>query len=457
MYRILVTLGMFLILGITNAWAGKTSLKYNKDNTQETTIITMKHSDVLSFAKEQIIQGQLENAQKVLEAKPYDDKKLEIERLYLLAQIASLQGNTEKAIDIYYFILNYEPDIANIRFRLANELLKQKSWFRADYHYRLALANNDTPVPIQNYIKQALQYIRHNKNWNAWFNFGIAPDNNVNNTTSGEQCVMTIFGPMCNTLDDKEKDVGLNASVGGYYEYKLSENWRLKNEAMAYTARYDNKKYDDLYLYDTFGMRYIHDRGDIFFGPTFSRRYIEHKAYNYSTGFKVDTNYDITKQLSMNIDLSYTLTKYDEYGKALDGDTKGARTRLFYALDNSKYLIFKTGYEYEKTKQRTYTNYRNNYAIGFGSELPYGFHVYLEPSIQYTQYKGARWTVKDYQFQQIKEHDITKKYSVSLSNRNISLWDLVPTLTYTYTDKSSNIWQREYQKSMIELSIQKRF
>ena len=155
--------------------------------------------------------------------------------------------------------------------------------------------------------------------------------------------------------------------------------------------------------------------------------------------------------------LAYTPTYYDDYGDILDGDTKSARLRLFYALDSSKYLIFKTGYEYEKTKDVTYTNDRINFALGFGAELPYGFHIYAEPSVQYTQYKGSRWTVKDYEFQQIKEHDTTQRYAISLSNRNIAVWGLVPTITYSYTDKSSNIWQREYQKSLIELTISKRF
>ena len=184
---------------------------------------------------------------------------------------------------------------------------------------------------------------------------------------------------------------------------------------------------------------------------------LAHKSYNYSTGFRVATSYDLTKQLNANLELNYTPTYYDDYGDILDGDVKSARLRLFYALDNTKYLIFKTGYEYEKTKDRTYTNDRINFALGFGTELPYGFHLYAEPSVLYTQYKGERWTVKDYQFQQIKEHDTTQRYSISLSNRNIAVWGLVPTLTYSYTDKSSNIWQREYQKSLIELSIQKRF
>ena len=450
--RICLTFMMLIGLGGITARASTLNSTDNK-----TTVVTMTHEQTLTFAQELVEKNKLEDAKKVLLLKPFQQKELEIERLYLLAQIAIKENKIDEAIDIYYFILEHQPNISNIRFRLAELYLIRKDWIRADYHYRLALADKELPIVIQNRIKQALYYIRQNKNYNFWFNFGIAPDNNVNNTTSGEQCVMTMFGPMCNTLDDPEKDVGLNITVGGNYEFKLSDNWRFRNEALIYSLKYQDKKYDDIYLSYVLGLKYVYKKGDVFFGPTFSKRFLGHKAYNYTTGFMVDTGYDLTKQLNARLYLAYTPTHYDDYGDILDGDVKTARLRMFYALDSSKYLIFKTGYEYEKTKDKTYTNDRVNLALGFGADIPFGFHIYAEPSVLFTNYKGKRWTVKDYEFKEVKEWDITQRYSVSLSNRKVSLWGLMPVLTYSYTDKKSNIWQREYQKSLIELSIQKRF
>ena len=450
--RICLTFMMLIGLGGITAQASTLNSNDNK-----ATVVTMTHEQTLTFAQELIEKNKLEDAKKVLLLKPFQQKELEIERLYLLAQIATKENKIDEAIDIYYFILEHQPNISNIRFRLAELYLIRKDWIRADYHYRLALADKELPIVIQNRIKQALYYIRQNKNYNFWFNFGIAPDNNVNNTTSGEQCVMTMFGPMCNTLDDPEKDVGLNITVGGNYEFKLSDNWRFRNEALIYSLKYQDKKYDDIYLSYVLGLKYVYNKGDVFFGPTFSKRFLGHKAYNYTTGFMVDTGYDLTKQLNARLYLAYTPTHYDDYGDILDGDVKTARLRMFYALDSSKYLIFKTGYEYEKTKDKTYTNDRVNLALGFGADIPFGFHIYAEPSVLFTNYKGKRWTVKDYEFKEVKEWDITQRYSVSLSNRKVSLWGLMPVLTYSYTDKKSNIWQREYQKSLIELSIQKRF
>ncbi len=449
-----VCLTFMMLIGLGGITAQASTLNSN-DN--KATVVTMTHEQTLTFAQELIEKNKLEDAKKVLLLKPFQQKELEIERLYLLAQIATKENKIDKAIDIYYFILEHQPNISNIRFRLAELYLIRKDWIRADYHYRLALADKELPIVIQNRIKQALYYIRQNKNYNFWFNFGIAPDNNVNNTTSGEQCVMTMFGPMCNTLDDPEKDVGLNITVGGNYEFKLSDNWRFRNEALIYSLKYQDKKYDDIYLSYVLGLKYVYKKGDVFFGPTFSKRFLGHKSYNYTTGFMVDTGYDLTKQLNARLYLAYMPTHYDDYGDILDGDVKTARLRMFYALDSSKYLIFKTGYEYEKTKDKTYTNDRVNLALGFGADMPWGFHIYAEPSVLFTNYKGKRWTVKDYEFKEVKEWDITQRYSVSLSNRKISLWGLMPVLTYSYTNKKSNIWQREYQKSLIELSIQKRF
>ncbi len=443
---------MWLSLGAVSVQAS--SLKTDDDSTST---VTVSHAQVLTLAQKFIDIGNLTDAKQVLLIKPYDEPALEIERLYLLAQIAAKEGNYDEAIDIYYFILDNQPDISNIRFKLAEAYLIRKDWIRADYHFRLALADKNLPVTVQNQIKRALAYIRQNKNYNFWFSFGVAPDTNINNTTSGEQCVMTVFGPVCNTLDDPEKDVGINMTVGGNYEFKLSDRWRLRNEALIYASNYKEKKYDDVYLSYILGPKYTFDRGDVFLGPALTRRYLGHDAYNYSVGIMGQVSYDLTKRLNTNFSMTYSPTYYDAYGDILDGNVKNARLRLFYALDSSKYLIFKSGYEYEKTKDKTYTNDRLNFALGFGADLPYGFHVYAEPSVLFTNYKGTRWTVKDYQFKEIKERDITQRYSVSLSNRKFSLWGLMPVLTYTYTDKSSNIWQQEYHKSLVELSIQKRF
>ena len=88
---------------------------------------------------------------------------------------------------------------------------------------------------------------------------------------------------------------------------------------------------------------------------------------------------------------------------------------------------------------------------------PWGFHVYAEPSVYWTRYDDQRWTVKDNTFQEITEHDFTHRYALSLSNNKLDIWGFVPTMTVSYTRRESNIWQREYDKTAIEFTMQQRF
>ena len=433
------------------------SVKDSSDKKED--VISLNYIQIINLAKKFIIEKNYNGARVLLSKTPFDTKELEIERLHLIATIDIAEGKIDEAIEIYRFILDYQPNIPSIRLKLAELYLKQGSFYKADYHFRLAATDKNLPETVQQNIAMALYFIRQNKNWNFWFNFGAAPDNNINNASGGEQCIdyMGTGMILCNQLSDKEKAIGFNVSFGGNYEFKLSDRWRLRNEAVVYNSTYDKSEYDDLYLSYVVGGKYVYNRGDIFAGITTSHRWLNHSSYNSTLGGRIDFDYDFTKHISGALSTYFTPTYYYDYKDILNGDVYGFRARLFYTFDASKYIAFKVGYEKEDTKSKMYANTKNSYAIGFGAELPFGFSIYLEPSILYVDYKEERPFVKNLAFVDIKESDITRKYSVSLSNRKIKLWGFVPTLNYVYTDKSSNVWQKEYAKSTVEFTINQSF
>ena len=83
--------------------------------------------------------------------------------------------------------------------------------------------------------------------------------------------------------------------------------------------------------------------------------------------------------------------------------------------------------------------------------------MYLEPYFSWTNYDGSRWAVKDHKFTQITERDFTQRYAVSLSNNKFDFWGFVPTITFSYTKRDSNIPAREYEKWTTELTMRQRF
>ncbi len=426
--------------------------------------IAFANSEVLDYkenftkAKELLREGKIEDSIKIYsELLQSDEPEIKIESLFQLGNISLGLGQIDIAIKYYETILNIDPKAVRVRLELARAYLLKGDFSKSKYHFTLVKSEKDLPKEVTEKINSLLYFIRQNKNWDFWFNFGAAPDNNINNATGGQQCINYYGMILCNKLDDKEKAIGFNVAFGGSHEYKISDNWRLRNEAVGWSSTYDKKEYDDLYLGYTIGPKYVWNRGEVFTGLSSYRRWLNHQPYSYAIGLRINSNYDLSKHLSVGLGLSYMPTKYDDYGSSLDGDVRGINTRLFYAFDTSKYLIFKAGYDKENTKEKVYSNTKTNYGLGFGMELPYGFSIYLEPSILYTQYEEPRWFVKNLGFEEIKEKDITRKYSFSISNRKISLWGFTPTLSYVYTDKNSNVWQREFEKSSFEVTINQRF
>ena len=418
----------------------------------------MSALDAVKMAGSMVERGDFDNAESILTKLPKMSRvELEIERWFLLGQISARRGDYDTAIKIFRKILDDQPDLARIRFELAICYMKTGHWYRADYHLRLAMAGDDLPDDVRKMMSYYRYIVRQNKNWNVWFNFGAAPENNVNQATGGTECVNTIFGPMCRELLEPESAVGMNFILGGNYEFKFGEHWRWKSDANIYTNIYNKHKFDDLYLSASTGPRYVWNNGDVWLAGVIARRWYGWDRYNWSAGLKLDTNYDFTRKLSGGLSLRVLNNKYDEYGPWMNGQTYSANGRISYSLNATKYIVLRGGIERDTAKDDVYANWRPNVGVGFGAALPYGFDIYLEPSFYWTNYDGKRWVVENGDFTKKRAKDFNQRYSISLSNHKFDIWGFVPTMTVSYSRRDSNVWQREYDKWTAEFTFQQRF
>lgn len=425
---------------------------------QEPKTITMSAMDAVRAAGRLVDMGDYDQAMRILTMMPETNNlPVEIERWYLIAQMAQRQGDYDTAIKIYRKILDDQPDLVKVRYELALCYMAKQQWYRADYHLRLAMAGHDIPPQVKQQMMYYRWIARQNKNWNVWFNFGAAPDNNINQNAGGEECVMTAYGRMCRQLPEPVAAVGYNMTLGGNYEFKLSDHWRWKNDANLYTNIYDKHEFDDLYLSASTGPRYVWNNGDVWLAGVGARRWYGWDRYNWAYGAKLDTNYDWTRKLSTGLSLRFMNNIFDEYGFYMNGQTYSTAARVAYSFNAIQYVILRGGVDRDTAADDIYANWRYNAGIGFGSELPFGFHIYIEPSFSWLNYDEERWIVKNEQFTKLAERDFIQRYAVSLSNSKIDIWGFVPTLTISYTNRDSNIQNRKYDKTTIEFNMQQRF
>ncbi len=422
------------------------------------TQVTLSELEAVQVAGDLVAAGKYDSALKILtQLSPTGQTPLEIERWYLIAQIEQRKGNMDQAIKIYRKILDQKPDLSKIRYELALCYMNQKQWYRADYHLRLAMAGKDIPDEIKKRMMYYRYIARKNKNWNVWFNFGAAPDNNINQVAGGEECITNEWGTFCRQLPDPVSAVGYNLMVGGNYEFKLTDHWRWKSDGIIYMNIYDKHDYDDLYLSASTGPRYIWKNGDVWLAGVASRRWYGWDPYNWSYGGKLDLNYDFTRKLSSGISFRILKNTYDEYGPWMDGQTYSVQARTLYYLNSTKYIVLRGGIDRDTARNDIYANWRYVAGIGFGSELPAGFHVHLEPIFTWTNYDGEKWIVKHQGFTKLAERDLMQRYSVSLSNNKIDILGFVPTLTFSYTKRDSNVPNRQYKKYTTEFTLHQRF
>jgi tetratricopeptide (TPR) repeat protein len=429
-----------------------------KKDTKKNKLIAVSALDAVQIAGNYVALGDYDRANAILTQMPRTKNlPVEIERWYLLAQMEQNKGNVDEAIKIYRKILDDQPDLAKIRYELALCYMAKKQWYRADYHLRLAMAGKNIP----DNVKQRMMYLRYvarkNKRWNAWFNFGAAPDNNVNQASGGEETIINDWGEFTRVLPNPERAFGYNFVLGGNYELRIGEHWRWKNEANIYSNIYNKHRFDDLYASVATGPRYIWSRGDVWLAAVGARRWYGWDRYNWSLGGKIDSHYDLTRKLSTGLTLRVLNNKYDEYGEYMNGQTYTVSPHITYSFDASKYVVLFGGVDRDTARDDIYANWRYNIALGFGAEIPWGFSIYFEPYFSWVNYDGPRWAVRDNTFVAVTERSFLQRYAVSLSNNKIDIWGFVPTLTLSYTRRDSNIHSREYDKWTAEFTMRQRF
>ena len=412
----------------------------------------------LETANNLIDMGDTEKAKQILTAMSHtQDESVEIERLFLLGKIAQINGDYDTAIDIYSKLLNIRPNMAKVRYELALCYIHDERWARADYHLRLAMAGDNLSDDMKQKMNEHLYFIRQHKNWDVRFRIGATPDTNVNNGNGGQECITDGEHNFCRDAKDLELVKGTNITMGGDYEFKLSEHWRWKTDAMLYTDMYDKSGYDDLYLSASTGPRYIWSRGDIWFAGIGAKRWYDEKSYNHAYGSKIDANYDFTRKLYGGITVWMLDNKYKHFSEYLDGQVYAADMRLTYSLDAQMFATIKYGITRESTKSPSYSYWEPNISFGFGIELPYGYYIYAEPAFYWFYYDDNQWALLDGVYTQLKEKDFMQKYSLSFSNNRLEFLGFTPTIVLSYTKKDSNIWHTGHKKYSFDLTLRRRF
>jgi hypothetical protein len=115
----------------------------------------------------------------------------EIERDFLDGVRSFQAGDYRRAEALFRRILDRDPRLLRVRLELARTLFMEKKDEQADYHFRLAAAAHP-PAQVSRNIYRFREAIRARRSWRFNFDFGLAPDSNINSATDKQ--TVDIYG-----------------------------------------------------------------------------------------------------------------------------------------------------------------------------------------------------------------------------------------------------------------------
>ena len=296
-----------------------------------------------------------------------------------------------------------------------------------------------------------LDQIRRRKTWSVTGSLAIAPDTNINAATSARQ--VNLFGLLPATLSDDAREtsgLGVVASIGGGYEWRLEPDLRLRTSASLSTRTYGQSDYNEQILSLRFGPRIFFEQFDLRPELTARGRQLGGETYSRAAGLELSSNLVLAPTLLLSGSLGAERISYTTF--LGEGSLYAAQLGLTFALDQATQLRVDWGYRLEDLEQDAYSWREVIIGASVTRELPEGFVVTAGPSFRWRGYGAPLLTLGP-----DPRGDETVAGQLKVSNRQIDLFGFMPELTVRHEVRDSNLVLHDYERSVAELGLIRTF
>jgi hypothetical protein len=221
-------------------------------------------------------------------------------------------------------ILDRDPRLLRVRLELARTLFMEKQDEQADYHFRLAAGEHPPTVVLRN-ITRFREAIRARRAWRFSFDFGFAPDSNINSATAKE--VIDIYGLPFQLDPGARARSGTGHFVGGEGSVRLNRDGNVPIYVGAYgrLLRYRDHRFDDAYAGAEAGPEFRLAGGRLRATATGLMRWYGRRPLVSSFG----AHLDFEKIVGGNLTLGGTLLlRRNDYARRDDVDGCDAELRI---------------------------------------------------------------------------------------------------------------------------------
>jgi hypothetical protein len=432
---VLLTLGSLTTIGFAPLGDSPTL----RDCANGVCSMRMTAPQLLATTEKLVLDRRFEEARPLLAALALAPE-LSMEHHFLEGYVAAETGALDTAAKEFRAVLRDRPDMTRARLELARVLMLQGKDSAADHHYRLAAETGDLPPEIERTIREQRGVIRNRKNWYFNFDFGLAPDSNINSATSASTIDTTlqyngkpvemVLGP------DARRKSGIGQTLGaqGGVRLRLDDGLAMVIDGDGQIINQPGKRSDDVTALLAAGPELTMTNGTrIGIQAVGVGRWYGGTAAQKGGGLRVNYQRDLSagQRIGLRLDARHTDS---DFSRAYGG-WQFAGSGTYERVINHTMVASASGFvRREELRSRAYSSTEGGFNAGIGGELPYGLNGGLSAGISRAIFDAA---IPFLSTEPRKDWRLNGRAYMGL--RSVRVLGFSPSVTYSFARNASNI------------------
>jgi hypothetical protein len=375
-----------------------------------------------------------------------------MQREFLIGYVDAETGDLDGAIGQFRTILRDHPEQTRVRLELARALMLKGQDFSAEHHLRLAAKDQGLPPEVAATIRSQRGVLRDRRTWHFDFNFGLAPDTNINSATRSDS-VDVVFGggtiPLNLDPDARAKSgVGRTGGFSGGVRLRMAPKTAMLVDVDSQISDYKGSRYDDISTQIAVGPEFkLSERTSMSVQALGAQRWYGGQTASTQAGVKFGAQryLDQGERIGLQFDVrnsidafshdyrGWSLGAYGTYERVV-GKTMIASASLFARRD-----MLNAG---------VYSNSEFGLNLGVGGEFPLGLNAGISGGISHVAYDAPMLI-----FSANARHDFRLNGRIYVGARSLHLFGFSPSITYSYVSADSNYILYKTNRNRISFSL----
>ena len=453
------TVASFVVAATSGAASAETSLPLVADAIAEVTAVSQPACDASGQCHFRMTPQQLlSKAESLIHTKQYQAAlplvealgqvpELKMQQRFLAGYIAIETGDVDGAIRKFRSILDENPGQTRVRLELARAYLMTGKEASADYHFRLAQNDENLPDEIAQTIRNTRSILRDQRVWRFSFDFGFAPDTNINGATNAESIDIN-FGPikLPLQLDENARErsgIGQTAGFSGGIRVKATDRLALLLDADSKIINYKGEEADDIVIQVAAGPELRIAR----YSSLSLQAVGLHRWYGGRVGYQQALSEG--QRLGFELDARRTESQLSD---AYSGWQLGANATYEHLIGKSLIASASVFARRDLLNADGFSSFNYGVNLGIGGELPLGLNAGVSASVSRSEFDAPLLL-----YSTEKRQDWRGFARAYVGSRKIKFLGFSPSIDYNYSRVDSNYGLYEMNRHRVNFKFARYF